>query len=84
MWMHSVSMQDPGNRKSSSDDIKPSCRRVSADLCKLFARQLPVGFRPPHLARIALHLEVLVALRSAEIEDLQASCLLRPPERPLH
>jgi hypothetical protein len=44
---------------------------VAAHLSKLFASQLPVSFRPLHLPGISLHLEILVAFRSAKSKDLQ-------------
>ena len=40
-------------------------------LCKLFACKFPVALCPRHLAGIPLHLEILVALGSAKVEDLQ-------------
>ena len=49
-----------------TDDIK-----AGLHLRKLLASDLPVGLRPPDLARVALHLEVLVALAAAEPEDLR-------------
>ena len=49
---------------------------TDAYLCKLFAGQLPVGLGPSHFARVPIHLEVLVAFRAAEIEDLQDAHLL--------
>lgn len=45
-------------------------RRVS-HLSQLLSGQLPVGLGPLHLARVTLHLEVLVALGPAELEDLR-------------
>jgi len=41
-------------------------------LGQLLAGELPVRLGPAHLARVALHLEVLVALAAAEAEHLRA------------
>lgn len=37
----------------------------------LLAVSPPEGLRPPELSRVALHLEVLVAFRSAKAEHLE-------------
>ena len=59
-----------------------------AHLRQLLARQLAVRLGPLDLARVALHLEVLVALGAAELEDLRRAaqtgklcCLVRPTVR---
>jgi hypothetical protein len=49
-----------------------STQEVQPHLCQLLARELAVGLCPLDLARVALHLEVLVALGPAKAEDLRA------------
>ena len=49
-----------------------STQEVQPHLCQLLARELAVRLCPLDLTRVALHLEVLVALGPAEAEDLRA------------
>mmetsp|Transcript_16088 Transcript_16088/g.48185 ORF Transcript_16088/g.48185 Transcript_16088/m.48185 type:complete len:352 (+) Transcript_16088:106-1161(+) len=49
--------------------VAPPLHLEGGILCKLLPGELPVGLGPLHLARVPLHLEVLVALRPAEFED---------------
>jgi len=48
-----------------------------ADLHKLLAGKFPVCLGPLHLPGVSLHFEVLVALASAELENLQEEQAVR-------
>jgi hypothetical protein len=58
------------SRKPDTPQSRSSRQGGLPHLCKLLARQFPVRLGPLDLARVALHLEVLVALGAAELEHL--------------